>query len=204
MPTPTGFPQVNRVMQKPQEWEEGTCSSLPTFTDGHRFISKWSFSEIELQELQKSGHLWVDVACGFQPPIRLSVLPILRPDTSPKKVADFNGTCCPRCKSTAGIQRKTFMWMTERLDWKGKPTRAHDVGPSTSVSECVDCGFRSIKSCNLESREIKVCKAIYSVTGVKRELNESMASFQKRLVEKFGEEEWPAMLQKIVNAVLNG
>ena len=201
MPIPTGFPQVNAILGKPPGWTDDQCGSLSAFTDGHRWVSKWCFSEVELRKLEETGFLWLTVVGSAHPPVSMDVLSPLEPLPEQEAELQLNGERCPRCKSTGGIRRINFMWVEERLDWSGNPT-GRDVGPSTTVCECAQCGYQvSINDTN-PGREAKVLDAIRRITGETRDLNESMTAFQRRLIDKYGTM-WPEMLQDIVSAVMS-
>lgn len=195
MPIPTAFPQVTQVLGPPPTMDDKTCSNLPVFHDGRVWVSKWSLAPAEIEELQKTGSLWLTVHATGQPPVAIDVLPPLHP-APPQKPLELNGECCPRCKSDAGIRRLAFIWSDETLDWRGNVLK-RDILPTKELSECVTCGYQVMAATEKDKRELMVCKAIHRVTGMRRELNESMEAYQARLINQYGSE-WPSILTEII------
>jgi len=83
MSHPIPFKQANQVLDRPEGTTREECGSLEVFRDGKQCISRWQFSDSEIEELKRNGgkvYLWVMMG-ATQPPVYVS------PD-NPFKVPD--------------------------------------------------------------------------------------------------------------------
>lgn len=81
------FEGRNIVFIKPEGMTDEECGSLLAFTDGQQVISCWKLSEEELEEVKKTGVIWLSV-WGQQPPVYLSSLSMLT-SSDPDKYLGF-------------------------------------------------------------------------------------------------------------------
>jgi hypothetical protein len=64
MANPVGFPEFNRSLGKPKDWDptaHGDCDVLPVWTDGAVCISCWRLTPDELMEILQTGRIWIRV-----------------------------------------------------------------------------------------------------------------------------------------------
>lgn len=68
MANPIDFPESNRNWKKPSSMTDEECGPLPAFVDDTHSVSCWQLSQMELEEVQRTGVVWLGV-CGSQPPV---------------------------------------------------------------------------------------------------------------------------------------
>lgn len=78
---PTDFPQANFTFQKPSGMTDEQCSDLRVWKgdvkideQGNTFpaiISRWQFSKEDLEEIQRTGCIWLSITGGGMPPVSL-------------------------------------------------------------------------------------------------------------------------------------
>jgi hypothetical protein len=73
---PVDFPERNFVYGKPLGWTDEQCSDLPVFkgntTDGFPvIISCWKFSKEDLEEIQRTGKIYLSITSDGMPPVSL-------------------------------------------------------------------------------------------------------------------------------------
>lgn len=78
---PVDFPARNFVYQKPEGWTDEQCSDLPVWKgsapiDDHgntapTIISCWKLSKEDLEEIQKTGVIWLSISNTGVPPVSL-------------------------------------------------------------------------------------------------------------------------------------
>lgn len=77
---PTTFEESNFVFTKPQGWTDEQCMDLPVFkgnakdVDGGEIpviISCWKFNKEDLEEIQKTGCIYLSITGGGMPPVSL-------------------------------------------------------------------------------------------------------------------------------------
>lgn len=78
---PTDFPQRNFVYGKPADMTDEQCMSLPVFKgtqytdeDGNTvpcIVSCWKFNKEDLEEIQKTGCIWLSITGHGMPPVSL-------------------------------------------------------------------------------------------------------------------------------------
>lgn len=69
MAEPIPFREANRELKAPVG-QEAECSSLHTHTDGRVSTSCWRFTKPELDEIMRTGVVWLHVWSGVtQPPV---------------------------------------------------------------------------------------------------------------------------------------
>lgn len=65
------FAEANSNLTAPKGMNE--VMELPIWTDGKMCISKWRFTKPEIEEIVKTGHVWLFVVSGStQPPVAVS------------------------------------------------------------------------------------------------------------------------------------
>lgn len=71
---PVEFKESTKELAPPKAMREGDiCLPLPVFTDGQDVVSCWQFTPEELEEMQRTGKLWLTVLSGqTQPPVAIS------------------------------------------------------------------------------------------------------------------------------------
>jgi hypothetical protein len=65
------FPQSNTVL-KPAAGTEDRVGELPAFKDDYQFVSSWVLSPAEIEEVLRTGRVWVFVLGVKHPPIHVS------------------------------------------------------------------------------------------------------------------------------------
>lgn len=76
------FPQANFTFSAP-EGMEATCSNLPVFRDraAHQAVSKWELSPAEIEEINRTGHVWLFVLGDEHPVVYVTGgYPFVTPD----------------------------------------------------------------------------------------------------------------------------
>jgi hypothetical protein len=78
MAVPTSFEQSNMVLSKPDTMTHEQCSALSVFggTTGDGFpivISYWKFTRAELDEICKTGRVWITVYGQSMQPMCVNV-----------------------------------------------------------------------------------------------------------------------------------
>jgi hypothetical protein len=78
---PTTFPQANKVYAKPEGWTDEQCSDLPVWQgqapiDDHgtmspTIISCWKLSKEDLEEIQRTGVIYLSISGTGMPPVSL-------------------------------------------------------------------------------------------------------------------------------------
>jgi len=79
---PTDFPERNKIYKKPESMTDEECMELPvwqgqTFIDDekkksvHIIISCWKLSYEDLQEIQRTGHIWLSIYSSGMPVVSL-------------------------------------------------------------------------------------------------------------------------------------
>lgn len=73
---PTTFKESNFTFTKPKGMTDEQCMDLPVFkgidTDGNPvIISCWKFSKEDLEEILKTGQIYLQIAGHGMPPVRL-------------------------------------------------------------------------------------------------------------------------------------
>jgi hypothetical protein len=69
---PIEFKEQNLILQKPKEMTDEECTSLPCFTDGEQFVSKWELTEEEKKHILEHGFVWLQVLSNVHPPVSIS------------------------------------------------------------------------------------------------------------------------------------
>lgn len=71
---PVDFPERNKVLQKPKGVTDEECFDLEIYTNGHVCVSVWDLNKEELELIQKTGKVYLQIWSGqTQPPVLLSV-----------------------------------------------------------------------------------------------------------------------------------
>lgn len=78
---PVDFPARNFVYQKPQGWTDEQCSDLPVWKGNApiddqgnttpTIISCWKLSKEDLEEIQRTGEVWLSISGTGMPPVSL-------------------------------------------------------------------------------------------------------------------------------------
>lgn len=66
---PVDFPYRMLVLGKPPDMTDEECMSLPVWSDGGRFISKWKLNKEELEMIQQTGEIYLEVTSAAHPPV---------------------------------------------------------------------------------------------------------------------------------------
>jgi hypothetical protein len=71
---PVDFDESNKIFVKPPNMTDEECTDLPTFqgvdTSGFPvIISCWKLSYEDLQEIQKTGKIWLSITGNGMPPV---------------------------------------------------------------------------------------------------------------------------------------
>jgi hypothetical protein len=74
---PISFPEANTIMRRPNGLEPDQCYDIPAYKgpDGAGcpvVMTLWKFSKEDLEEILRTGELWVAVAGHSMPPIWMS------------------------------------------------------------------------------------------------------------------------------------
>jgi len=68
------FDEQNFILSKPKSMSDEDCAPLPIFRDGKTVVSCWELSYEDMQEIKKTGRIYLGVLSGStQPPVWLSV-----------------------------------------------------------------------------------------------------------------------------------
>lgn len=75
---PINFEQSNRTYVKPESMTDEQCGSLPVFVgvDTEQFpfiLSKWELSDEELDQINETKAVWLNVVSTEMPPVALFV-----------------------------------------------------------------------------------------------------------------------------------
>lgn len=75
---PTKFPEANFIFTKPEDMTDEQCMDLPVWrgngADGvPMIISYWKLSYEDLQEINKTGGVWLRIIGSGMPPVALEV-----------------------------------------------------------------------------------------------------------------------------------
>lgn len=78
---PTDFFGRNKVYTKPEGWTDEQCSDLPVWEGqapiddsgamAPTIISCWKLSKEDMEEIQRTGVIWLSVNAGGMPPVSL-------------------------------------------------------------------------------------------------------------------------------------
>lgn len=73
---PITFDQSNFTFKKPADMTDEQCGDLSVFkgkdTGGFPvIISCWKFSKEDLEEIQKTGHVWLSITGSGMPPVSI-------------------------------------------------------------------------------------------------------------------------------------
>jgi hypothetical protein len=66
---PTDFKYRNIVLGKPKSMTDEECVSLPAWTNGNMYISKWRLNKEELEMIQNTGEIYLQVTSPAHPPV---------------------------------------------------------------------------------------------------------------------------------------
>lgn len=75
---PCDFPQRNHVFEKPKNMTDEQCFELPVFVGRNPegfpcIISCWRLSKEDLDEINRTGVVWLNVISNTQPPVSVTV-----------------------------------------------------------------------------------------------------------------------------------
>lgn len=71
---PTSFPEQNIVLGRPIDMTDEQCVSLPAWVGKNDeglpcIISKWKLSKEDLEEINRTGEVWLQVIGSAMPPV---------------------------------------------------------------------------------------------------------------------------------------
>lgn len=70
MPTPELFPEANVVLGPPKGVSDEECGTLPVRRNGETLVSCWRLSPAEIEEIQRTGCVWLSIwGQVTQPPV---------------------------------------------------------------------------------------------------------------------------------------
>lgn len=82
MAKPVGFEGANMLFIGPPNSDIG---DLETFYDGQQVVSAWRLSDEELDEVKRTGVVWLSVQTPRTPPVLVSGFPLVKiGDRNPK------------------------------------------------------------------------------------------------------------------------
>lgn len=77
---PTSFEQSNFVFGKPKDWTDEQCMDLPVYKGTSKdedyfetpvIISCWKLSKEDLEEINRTGIIWLNITGHGMPPVSL-------------------------------------------------------------------------------------------------------------------------------------
>lgn len=78
---PTTFEQQNKIYTKPEGWTDEQCSDLPVWHGqapiddkgnmSPAIISCWKLSKEDMEEIQRTGVIWLSISSTGMPPVSL-------------------------------------------------------------------------------------------------------------------------------------
>lgn len=75
-----GFREANDIVKPPEGMSPAECMSLEVFRNEKYCISRWQFTNEELEELKKNGgKAYLVFLSQTQPPVRIDVMTPFRP-----------------------------------------------------------------------------------------------------------------------------
>ncbi len=70
---PIGFRNANKILNRPADMTAVECTSIEVYADEHVVISKWQFTEEELEEIKANGgKVFLGVRGSTMPPVFLT------------------------------------------------------------------------------------------------------------------------------------
>lgn len=72
MANPVGFEGANVVFQAPRGVPQEECGDLPVFRDSDQIISCWRLTADEIEEVKRTGVVWLSVIGSGTPPVKVS------------------------------------------------------------------------------------------------------------------------------------
>jgi len=78
---PVEFDEQTHILSKPKGVTDEECAPLPVFRDGEQVISCWEFNKEDLEEINRTGRIYLSVVSGHtQPPVWISAeSPFIQP-----------------------------------------------------------------------------------------------------------------------------
>jgi hypothetical protein len=101
---PTDFKYRNLVLGKPKNMTDEECMSLPVWTNGNMYISKWKLNKEDLEMILQTGEIWFQVTSAVHPPICPSVEPLLEGDYVTVGDIVRCKVQIPGCEEIAGVE----------------------------------------------------------------------------------------------------
>ena len=81
MANPVDFEGANKIFRAPSNMEN--CGDLPVFQDESGIYSAWRMTPEDLEEINRTGVVWIRVSGGGLPPICLSGVALLHVEGRP-------------------------------------------------------------------------------------------------------------------------
>lgn len=72
MAVPTSFDESNHVLDPPPGVQVEACAPLSVFVDGKHVISCWKLTQAELDEVNRTGRIWLWLWGKTMPPAYVS------------------------------------------------------------------------------------------------------------------------------------
>jgi hypothetical protein len=70
---PCSFDESNGVLGKPDNMTDEECSPLSVYRDGTYVVSCWKLRKDELEQINKTGRVWLLINGVTMPPARLQI-----------------------------------------------------------------------------------------------------------------------------------
>lgn len=87
MANAVGFEGANRVFRAPKDMEN--CVDLEVFQDAEALVSCWRLTKEELEEVNKTGVVWLRVVGGGTPPVLVCGHALVTVDGIPSKAEPY-------------------------------------------------------------------------------------------------------------------
>lgn len=68
---PVEFDEQTIILGKPEVMTDEECAPLPVFRDGKQVISCWELTKEDLEEVARTGKVYLCVTGGSHPPLHL-------------------------------------------------------------------------------------------------------------------------------------
>mgnify|MGYP003683321627 CR=1 FL=1 len=72
-----GFEGANKTFYAPDDSTPEECGDLQVFQDPNQIVSCWRLTPDELKKVAETGVVWVSIAGGGMPPIKISGEPLV-------------------------------------------------------------------------------------------------------------------------------
>jgi hypothetical protein len=207
---PIPFPQSNKTLV-PSPGTEHTTRNLQVHNDGQITTSCWTLSPAELEEVQKTGRVYLQVWAGqSSPPVCASAFNPLGDYEAHMSEDEYNSHLmaghCPWCGGKTGWRAFSGKTVDRLFAWEDrtgeKPLNAEvDVyGPMLVCSDC-GCGVYNNKPTYNPIVLETVLGMMAKFSGVHRQENEDPETYEARVKDIIGAEEHARIFCEIRKAL---